>query len=161
MPLYDVLCYYTRMKTYSISSVSDIFNADNSEELFKEYVKESKSELMPDTLPDRAIYDELESMGLLHCITIRDNNVLIGFVVGIITPNFHHNTKSMTIESIFVQNKHRGYNTAKNAIEKLEEIAKTNGCSTMTLGGRIGHIEKRAKHLGFTPISVVSVKDIS
>ena len=148
------------MKTFNHIPVTDIFDAKNSEELFREYAKESKSELMPESIPDKDIYKELEEQYLLHCVGAYDNGTLVGFIVGLITPNFHHSTKGMTIESIFVLPEHRTGGTAKGLVYRLEVIAKANDCSTMFLGGRIGHIEKRAKALGFTPTSVISVKDI-
>lgn len=51
--------------------------------------------------PDFDAYARMETAGVLHCITARDDDALVGYVIAMVTPNLHYRTCLMCVEDVY------------------------------------------------------------
>lgn len=77
--------------------------------------------------PDYDVYYKLEEQGVLHIVTARDNDVLIGYYISFVHPNPHYkNTLFAVNDILFVHPDYRGGSTAyrmfKYAFAALKEL---------------------------------------
>ena len=80
----------------------DIAHGPQSGELLREYAEESAIEELKPYNPNDDIYRGMERMGLVHCIGAFKGEVMIGFLIFIVSVIPHFSRKSATAESYFV-----------------------------------------------------------
>lgn len=77
--------------------------------------------------PDFDKYLLLDSLGMLHILTARDEGELVGYFISFIQPNMHYKAELFAINDIlYIKPEHRkgtvGYRLFKNAEASLKEI---------------------------------------
>ena len=103
-------------------------------DLLAKYAAECSIPLIGKINPQPAMYEALESAGVLKCFGAFDGDQIIGFVSVLTTVFPHYGTKNATGESIFA------LSGGQELIRAAETYAKEVGCETMLwstpLGGR-------------------------
>jgi len=100
--------------------------------------------------PNYDLYLELEKLGVVHVVTVRDEGKLIGYYISLLMPNPHYQTHTFAINDLlFIHPDYRGgtttYRMFKYAFKKLKE----KGVSVITLNMKVKFPFKRlCKALG-------------
>ncbi len=116
-------------------SYSEILNADNAEELVREYKEEC---VVHHGEPQAEMYAGLEASGKLKCFGLFYANILVGFVSLLIGELPHHGNRLAAIESIFVLKGYREGGAADMLIEAAETCAGIAGCMALVATARKG-----------------------
>ena len=116
-------------------SVATIFDAPNSTALFQANAAEC---LVPDAVPQRAIYEAMEQAGALKCFAAHLNTQLIGFISVIITIMPHNGKRIATVESIFVDPIYRVTGAGDSLLDAIDKCAEDSGCIGITGAARKG-----------------------
>lgn len=131
-------------------------------ELLHNYALESKSNKVPTINPDIAMYDMLESKGMLECIGVYDNEILVGFITILITTMPHYATVAGTVESFYVSPEYRKFGTGKKLLCFAENAVKARGGTTLFMSAPIGsRLEVAAKFFGFSETHKSYIKDLT
>jgi len=106
----------------------DILNSDpKANQIAAEYAEECSIDGMPEINRDDSMYLAFEKAGFSKTFGAYIDDVLIGFVIVLISPNPHYGCKIGSIESIFVSNEHRKSGAGLKLLKAAEEVAKDMG----------------------------------
>jgi len=142
-------------------SISNLFSADNVNELFGSYSQDGKNDLLPEPKPNKSTYIMMESAGMLDFLAAYDGSLLVGFLVMITNEQPHYSKIASVIESIFVSKEHRSHGTGKHLIHLAAEIAKEKGAVNMMMSAPIGsNLQRSAGLLGYTKTNTVFTRKI-
>lgn len=99
-------------------------------------------------------YLMLESVGSLHCVTVRHEGQLIGYFFNFITPNLHDRTLLVSIsDMIYVMPEFRGgTRIAENLIETTEALLRLEGVKKIHIVLPVGGISAYFRRKGFKHI---------
>lgn len=105
-------------------------------------------------------YIELYQNGLLHCYTVRDDGILIGYYVSIILPHMHYSKDLYAInEILYVDPDYRKSEVAGEMFSRVESIYRDKGVSVMLFNMKTDHkFSGLADSLGFDEAEVVYSK---
>lgn len=124
----------------------DIAHGPQSGELLREYAEESAiAELKPYN-PNDDIYRGMERMGLVHCIGAFKGEVMIGFLIFIVSVIPHFSRKSATAESYFVTAGERKTGAGIRLLRAAEKMARELGAECFMLSAPIGSRLERVLH---------------
>lgn len=131
-------------------SYIDILEDPNWPELQRQYSEEC---LVKDPVPQRATYETLEKLGLLHCFGALIDGKLVGFVSIIISVMPHHGKRMASIESIFVLPENRDSGVGLQLLAAAEGCAEHDGCDLIVYTTRIGSAMEKvmSRRSGCTP----------
>lgn len=88
--------------------------------------------------PDWEQYALLDSAGILHIFTARDNGNLVGYLVMMLSKSIHHKDHLFaTTDVIYVKPEYRKTHTGADLIKFSESHCKENGASLMTLNMKV------------------------
>lgn len=88
--------------------------------------------------PDWEQYALLDSAGILHIFTARDNENLVGYLVMMLSKSIHHKDHLFaTTDVIYVKPDYRKTHTGADLIKFAESHCKENGASLMTLNMKV------------------------
>lgn len=116
-------------QTTTIRSVAyaDILDASNARELFTEYAAECSIPEMGEANPQREMYRQMESSGMLRFLGVYQDDALIGFAAVLLYILPHYGKKIATMESLFVARSHRSGGAGKELMMAIEALAKDAG----------------------------------
>ena len=113
------------------AKVAEVFAAPNIDELLAEYARESSIAGLPSAVPNRDLYARLEATGFMQVIGAFDGELLVGFLVLVVTTNPHYSQVLAVTESYFVAAKYRKGGAGLQLLAVAENLAKQNGAVGM------------------------------
>ena len=88
--------------------------------------------------PDWEQYALLDSAGILHIFTARDNGDLVGYLVMMLSKSIHHKDHLFAAtDVVYVKPDYRKTHTGADLIKFAESHCKENGVSLMTLNMKV------------------------
>lgn len=138
------------MITYQEEAFNDVI--DGLKELNLLHWEET--EIHKDKVPfdiDYEAFAQLDNVGILHLMTVRDNDKLIGYYASIVTPSLHHKgTLFAASDVIYIAKDYRDAKTGSTLISKTEESLKKLGVKVMHVTYKSDHpLDKLLNRLGF------------
>lgn len=114
---------------------ADILDSPNSPELLAEYGLECE---MPDYLPQRSMYEDMEARGAFDCFGAYLSGRLIGFIsiVNVIMP--HNGKKMALVESLFVSPAWRDSGAGNDLLAAGKSLSRDSGCVAILYSARAG-----------------------
>lgn len=84
--------------------------------------------------PDYEKYLTLSELGILHCVTVRDKGVLIGYFITFIQPHLHYQETLYGVNDIlFLEPSYRGSDVAVKLFMFAEERLRDEGVDVLVL----------------------------
>ena len=84
--------------------------------------------------PDYDRYLQMEELGMIHTVTVRYEDELIGYDINFVSPHLHYSsTKYAANDIIFLHPLHRGAGVALGMLNFAEEKLKEEGVSVITI----------------------------
>lgn len=149
------------MISYQIESFSSI--RDEVFELSKDHYAEVDSERNTFKLdPNFEVYEELEKMGGLTILVVRDDNKIIGYAFFITNFSLHCKTVILAINDLFyVKPEYRGKEIGKILLEKSEEALKQRGVhQIIMMTKKYANFSPLLERNGYEEIEAVYKKNI-
>jgi len=112
-------------------------------------------------VPDVKKYEASENMGILRCLTARENGILIGYAVYFVTPHLHYSNNLWAFcDIIWIAPEHRKGMLGIRLIRFVEQFLKDEGVHVIHTIAKLAHpaLGKILGHLGHNPIETVYAK---
>ena len=110
------------------STYAELIAAKNSRELFDEYAAECAVPELGRINPQDALYEQMESSGMLQVFTVFERDTLIGCAIVLFYVVPHHGKKMATVESIFIDKAHRAGGIGQELMWTIEQEARARDC---------------------------------
>lgn len=113
--------------------------------------------------PDYEAYGRLYVAGMLKCITARNDEGLIGYVIFIVQPHLHYNTCKTAFEDIyFLKKEHRLGRTGIRLFQFAEEALRSDGVNRIIMHTKI-HLDNSRlfEYLGYKHTDKLYTKILS
>ncbi len=110
--------------------------------------------------PDYSIYKQMEVLGILHIWTARNDQLLIGYIIGFIKPHLHYSTTLCFIDDIYYLNQgYRNMGTGFRFFQEHEKELKKLGVVKSAMGTK-DHQSHQAMFsaLGYTISDIIMTK---
>ena len=107
---------------------AEILDSANSEQLLAEYAAECSIPEIGVPNPQKELYAQMESSGLMKCFGVFGDGVLIGFAAMLFFVVPHYGKKVASVESLFVEQEHRSSGMGIALMRTIEEEAKASEC---------------------------------
>lgn len=141
------------------STVSEIMGAPEFPALVREYAREVAIAGMPPPDAKMALYQHLETVGMLHAFSAVIGGNLVGFISLLAPPLLHYGTAVAVSESFFVANGHRKSGAGLRLLRAAEDMARTLGSPGLLVSAPIaGRLAELLPHCGYTETSRVFFK---
>jgi GNAT superfamily N-acetyltransferase len=89
-------------------------------------------------MPDYEAYGRLHVAGMLRCITVRDDNELIGYAIFIVHPHLHYRSCITAFEDIyFLKKEHRKGRVGIRLFQFAEDVLKKEGVHRIIMHTKI------------------------
>jgi len=136
--------------------------ADQEElNLFIEYSSEGKIEIVDDQLPDYEMYYVMEESGALTVIGSYEEDVLVGFIIMIVTKMPHYSSISATFDSFFIHKDYRDHGRGRDLVKYSESIAVDQGASiSMMYAPKDSRLSKAARLFGYKDTNTIYTKEL-
>lgn len=90
--------------------------------------------------PDYDKYLEMDSTSVLHIVTARDEDVLVGYDINFLLPHGHYSDHLYAINDIiFLKPEYRHFGVAQEMVEYAEQELKNLGVSVITFHMKVAH----------------------
>jgi GNAT superfamily N-acetyltransferase len=99
-----------------------------SRDLLEEYAAECSIPEIGPINPQAEMYRAMEGMGLAHMFAGFHGEQLVGFASLLVSILPHYGKKAATVESLFVDKRHRANGYGIEIVDAMEEFAKGEGC---------------------------------
>jgi GNAT superfamily N-acetyltransferase len=101
--------------------------------------------------PDYEAFSHLEKAGILYCITVRADGVLIGYAVFIVQPHLHYRTCLTAFEDVyFLKKEYRKGRVGIRLFQYAESVLKQFGVNRIVVGTKIHSDNSRLlEYLGY------------
>lgn len=110
----------------------------------------------------RERYDEYERAGMLHCVTVRDDGVLIGYALGYISKSMRSQALTWGDDMFYLMPAYRGQSIGKALMWFIEDCCQKGGISEIVLNALTGAgVPEMLEHVDYTPVSVQYSKRLS
>lgn len=107
-------------------------------------------------------YHEYEQAGMLHCVTARDDGVLVGYAVGYISDSMRTQAKTWGDDMFYVVPEYRGRHVGTGLMRYIEQVCQKIGVVEIFLHTRShSDVPAMAKHLDYEEVSVQYSKRLS
>ena len=143
-------------------TVDMLFTDQEKGYLFYRYGEESRGELAPILNPDKELYKKLEFVNMLFCVGIYESELLVGFIIAMVTPLPHYKgVMGATIESFYVTPECRKFGLGKRLLAVAEEKAIALGAEMSFMSAPIdSRLAKAASLFGYRPTTKVYTKKL-
>lgn len=111
--------------------LAEFWSAPNIDALLDEYARESAIEGLPHPAPHRELYAVLEERGALHMLAVYQDDLLVGFLVLLVSLNPHYGQVLAVTESFFVASTYRKAGGGLQLLAMAEALAKEHGAIGM------------------------------
>ena len=110
--------------------------------------------------PDYDKYYQVEAIGMLHVVTVREDGELIGYNINFINAHLHYSDHKYAVNDIiFLKPEHRHASAAIDLISFTEKELKKLGVSVMTMHMKLAHpFKSLMEHVDFAPQEYVYSK---
>ena len=109
--------------------------------------------------PSKQFYFGLEEAGDLVMVTARDEGVLVGYVIVLVTTHPHSGEILASVDGIYVMPSHRGGGLSAPLLECVEDVGSFIGATLLTINSTMKMpLGKLFKGLGFKEEEVVYSK---
>ena len=89
-------------------------------------------------MPDYEAYGRLQVAGLLRCITVREDNQLIGYAIFIVQPHLHYRSCKTAFEDIyFLRKEERKGRVGIRLFQFAEDVLKKEGVDRIVMHTKI------------------------
>lgn len=130
--------------------LKDILESTNAEELFEEYYRDGSVGLTQGYCVNKELFYLLDSLGIIDCVGVYHNNILVGFIIASTSESPHYNMLITTVTSIFILKEHRKSGSAKKMLALIEDIAKARGSKLVIVSAPKGSaLHKYAPMIGY------------
>ena len=141
------------MITYDVEDFCSI--ANELKELIKFHwleIAENKDKIP--LAPNWEVYAKLNNAELLHTITARDENKLIGYAIFTVQPHLHYNTSLTAQDDVFyILPEYRNNNAGINIFIFAEEFLRSLGVERIYLHCKVKHdLTKLFEKLDYTKV---------
>jgi len=90
--------------------------------------------------PNYDIYRSMDTAGLLHVVTVRDNEVLAGYFICVIMPNLHYQDCIVaTNDILFISKPYRKGSLAMKMLKYAEKTLKERGADRIVINMKLAH----------------------
>ncbi len=90
--------------------------------------------------PDYDKYYQIEKLGMLHVVTVRDDGELVGYNINFINAHLHYSDHKYAVNDIiFLSPEYRSGWNAKGMLDFTEECLKELGVSVVTVHMKTDH----------------------
>lgn len=90
--------------------------------------------------PDWDEYDRLAEMGRLHLLTVRDDDKLVGYYVGIVKPHLHYKSTLMAFNDVmYIKPEYRQGMVGVRIFKEIERTLKDRGVQKMFMNTKEHH----------------------
>ena len=141
------------MITYQIENFKECL--EELEPLFKECFNEIEYDnKLVSFNPDYKTYIKVEEIGLLSLITVRDNSILVGYFIAIITPMLHskHLTSAHN-DTLYIKPSHRKGTIGYRLLKFVEKHLIDRGVNIFTISMKVEHpFDRLCERLGMIQI---------
>jgi GNAT superfamily N-acetyltransferase len=135
-PMHDITIRY--------STVAELGDAPNRDELLDEYAREASIDGLPTQNPQRATYQQLEDLKALSVIGAFDGERYVGFALVLTTVSPHFGCMLSTTESLFVAKSYRHTGAGTKLLKAAERHAQASGSVGLLVsaphGGRLAEL---------------------
>lgn len=102
--------------------------------------------------PDYEAFGQLYVAGMLRCITVREDNELIGYAIFIVQPHLHYKTCLTAFEDIyFLKKEHRKGRVGLRLLQFAEDVLKKEGVNRVIMHTKVFLDNSRLfEYLGYT-----------
>ena len=146
-----------------LASVQFIFEDPIFEALCEECAEEAlRNPALGGTVPDRAIYDQLEAVGMIYPLAaVTDNGDLAGFASVLMCASGHHAGKAVaTVETLFLAKAHRKGGAGRALLREAEVLAKHVGAAGLYCSAPVGGpLERILPRIGYTATNTIFLKE--
>ncbi len=118
--------------------IADILDVSETKDLLREYTVECSIPQIGETNPQRAIYDQMEASGLMHCFGVYEGSVLVGFAILLVFVLPHYGKKVANVESLFMRKSHRRGGSGRLLLSAIEKFSREKQCAAMLYNVRKG-----------------------
>ena len=107
-------------------------------------------------------YKTLEDAGVLVCILAYEEDVIIGYSVGILLPHPHHaDVLVLSNDAMFLSKSHRRGNKGTTLIKETERAAKRHGAALVAWNAQLDtSLNALLPRLGYSVANVVYKKEV-
>lgn len=123
------------------ASLAELIGAPNFQQLIDEYAAESAMPEIGTPCADLAMYQAIESAGLLSVACALHDDVIVGFIVLLVNRLPHYGKTIATTESFFVTPTYRKGGVGQRLLSLAERMAKEKGAEAILVsapkGGRL------------------------
>ena len=148
------------MITYQVEAYSDCI--EEMKEHYEDHYKELSVTKTVPLEPDYEAYFTLEKLGISKVITCRKDNVLIGYIIFVITPHLHYKSCKTAVEDIYyVTKQERKGRVGIKLFQFAEQYLKSINVNRIMYSTKI-HLDnsKLFEYLGYTYIEKLYSKMI-
>lgn len=114
-------------------------------------------------MPDYEAYGRLQVAGMLRCITVRNDDELIGYAIFIVQPHLHYKSCKTAFEDIyFLKKEYRQGRTGIRLFQFAEGVLKEHGVNRIIMHTKV-HLDnsKLFEYLGYKHTDKLFTKIIS
>lgn len=123
------------MVTIRPTHYAEILSYPAAQGLLSEYSEECSIPEIGSISPQGALYEAMQSSGLMKTFGAFEGDDLVGFATILIYVLPHYGQKVATVESIFVKKSSRG-KVGRKLMEEIEAQAKSAGCKVIMYSAR-------------------------
>lgn len=111
---------------------------------------------------DWDVYETLERKGILHITTVRNDNMLIGYCIFIITQHAHYKKERFANNDIFfLHEDYRKGLIGYKLLKKSIDFIKKNGIKNFTITVKLSKdYPKLLERIGFKPVEKVYMMEV-
>jgi len=107
-------------------------------------------------------YIALDELDMLSTVTVRDNGVMIGYVVTLIVSHGHYMSHNFAnVDAVYIDKEYRGTKVGSSLCEYAEDICKDRGASVMMHHVKVTHnFGPLLERIGYTKVEELYSKYI-
>ena len=104
--------------------------------------------------PDYALYQSMQDAGILHIVTARDNNRLIGYFISVVSPNLHYSDHLYaTNDILYIDKEHRGKMVGIKLFKFAEKELYNLGVDVIVLHSKVqADFKSLVERIGYTHV---------
>lgn len=110
--------------------------------------------------PNYEAYLQMDKVGVLHLVTVRDEDLLVGYHLSFISPHLHY-VDSLTAftDIFFLKKEYRKGRVGINLFKYMEHSLRAKGVQKIYMGTKLKHdIGRILEHLNYIPIERLYTK---
>lgn len=152
------------MVTIKQCSFNEISSNQNFMNEVLEYSKSATNKQLKYKGFNPQFYIASENAGILKCIGVFDDDIIVGFAGLVLIDYPHYSVKVGTIETLYLNEAYRDNGLGSKLINKVRKVAKDNGCEGIYIGLPYGTpladsiLKRSKKHL--TPVNILYYSEV-